>query len=72
MKRWILPALALGGVGWLLLSERGREVREKFSDQTEDWQDNLIRFSGHLQRKLEAVQSGLEQFQQAMRQGIGS
>ncbi len=72
MKRWILPALVLGGVGWLLLSDRGREVREKLSHQTENWQDNLLEFSCRVQQKLEAVQSGLEQFQQALRQDTAS
>lgn len=72
MKRWILPALAVGGLGWLLLTDSGREVREKLSDHTEDWQDNLLHFSSRLQQKLDAVQSGLEQFQHALRQGSGS
>jgi hypothetical protein len=63
MRRWYVPltVLGLGGLGALLLSERGRtKVRELFS-RVQDAPDSLLELNDTLQAELERIQAALDE-----------
>lgn len=59
MKSWILPAIAVGAVVFLM-TKRGRELQDEFSDNFGDWLDSIIRSSRRLQQTLEHLQTAVE------------
>jgi hypothetical protein len=69
MKPWILPALAVGAVVFLL-TKPGRDLQEEIGDHFEDWVDGLIRSNHRLQQTLGRVQTVLERCNRTLEQGV--
>ncbi|MGH9535515.1 MAG: hypothetical protein ACRD2E_11730 [Terriglobales bacterium] len=65
MKRWIIPAIAVG-VAIFLLTERGRDAQDKVSSNLGDWVDKLLRINQAVQDKLQKAQGALEHFDRAL------
>ena len=59
MKAWILPAVAVGAVVFLM-SKPGRELQEQIGDNLGDWADDLVRSNRRLQQTLSQLQTLLE------------
>lgn len=59
MSKWILPAIAVGVVVFLM-TKQGRELQEQISDNLGDWVDNLNESGRKLSHTLAKVQSVLE------------
>ena len=70
MKSWILPAIAVGAVVFLM-SKPGRELQEEIGDNIGDWADNLIRSTTRLQRTLSQVQTMLDRCARSLQQVAG-
>ena len=70
MKRWILPAAAVGVVIFLM-TRPGRELQEEISDNFGDWMDTVLRSSTHLQHTLAQVQRALERCNRSLEQAAG-
>lgn len=66
-KSWILPAVAVGVVVFLM-SRRGRDLQEQLGDHFDDWMENLMRSSHRLQHTLGQVQTILERCNRTMQQ----
>ena len=68
MRRWFLPltVLGLGGVGALLLSERGRgklrELWQQFQNTPEGWQD----LNDGVQSELDRIQVALDRISESI------
>ncbi|HZT74956.1 MAG TPA: YtxH domain-containing protein [Terriglobales bacterium] len=67
MKRWVIPAVAIG-IAIFLLTDKGRETQEKLSTNVGDWVDKLLRINETVQEKLQQTQSALEHFSHALRE----
>ncbi len=70
MKRWILPAVAVG-VGVFLMTDKGRRTQEHLAESFHGWCDSLVHFNETLQQRLGQAHSTLEQFNRAL-QGLSS
>ena len=62
MRRWYLPltVLGLGGVGALLLSERGRSALRTMLDSLWQAPDHLLDWDGSLESELDRIQAALD------------
>jgi hypothetical protein len=62
MRRWYLPltVLGLGGVGALLLTERGRSVLRRALEQFWEAPDELLDWNGSLENELDRIQDALD------------
>ena len=62
MRRWYVPltVLGLGGVGALLMSERGRAVLHKVLEKFWQAPDRLLEWNGNLDSELDRIQSALD------------
>ena len=62
MRRWYLPltVIGLGGVGALLLSERGRIVLQKILQGFWQSPDRLLDWNGSLENELDRIQAALD------------
>lgn len=67
MKSWILPALAVGTVVFLM-TRPGRDLQEEISDNFSDWVDNVVHASVRLQRALQQAQTVLERCNRTLQQ----
>lgn len=67
MKRWILPAVAVG-TAVFLMTRQGRDLQDRIASNLNDWCDDLIRSNRNVQDKLAQLQSALEHFNRAMRE----
>ncbi|MGH9540504.1 MAG: hypothetical protein ACRD2H_01305 [Terriglobales bacterium] len=67
MKRWVIPAVAIG-IAIFLLTDTGRETQEKLSTNVGDWVDKLLRINEKVQEKLQQTQSALEHFSRALQE----
>lgn len=67
MKTWILPAIAVGAVVFLM-TKPGRELQEQISDNFGDWADNLIRSNHRLLQTLSRLQTVVERFNRTLQQ----
>ncbi len=70
MKRWILPAAAVGVVIFLM-TRPGRELQEEISDNFGDWMDTVLRASNRVQHTLAQVQRTLERCNRSLEQAAG-
>jgi hypothetical protein len=66
-KSWIMPAVAVGLVVFLM-SPRGRDLQEELGDHFGDWMDNLMRASHRLQNTLGQLQTVLERCNRTLQQ----
>lgn len=66
MRRWYVPLtiMGVGGLGALLLSERGRAVLQKLMEKAPerllDWNDNLQDELDHIQMALDQIAESLD------------
>lgn len=67
MKRWLIPAVAIG-IAVFLLTDKGRETQERLSSNVGDWVDKLLRINEKVQEKLQQTQSALEHFSRALQE----
>ena len=70
MKSWILPAIAVTAVIFLM-SKPGRELQEQISDNLGDWADDLMRSNQRLQKSLGQLQSLLDRCNRTLEQVAG-
>jgi hypothetical protein len=63
MRRWYVPltVLGLGGIGALLLSERGRSAVRSIFDRFQQAPDRLQEFNDTLEGELDRIQAALDQ-----------
>ncbi len=63
MRRWYLPltVLGLGGVGAILLSERGRSVLRGLFEKLERAPERFLELNDDLQSELDSIRSALDQ-----------
>jgi len=63
MRRWYVPltVLGIGGIGALLLSERGRAVLHKVLEKFWEAPDRLLEWNDSLQNELDCIQTALDQ-----------
>jgi len=62
MRRWYVPltVLGIGGIGALLLSERGRAVLHKALEKFWEAPDRLLEWNDSLQNELDRIQTSLD------------
>jgi len=65
MKRWIVPAAAVG-VTVFLMTDRGRKVQKKVIAQLDGWLNRLQNVSETLQERLEKVHGAVENVHRAL------
>lgn len=68
MRRWYLPltVLGLGGLGALLLSERGRNALREIFERFQEAPDRLLELNDTLQSELDRIQSALDQIAESL------
>ena len=61
MNKWLVPlaVLGVGGVGVLVLSERGRVVLRGLFERIEDTPDRIADWNDRAQREIERIQTAL-------------
>jgi hypothetical protein len=68
MRRWFLPltVIGLGGVGALLMSERGRgklrDLWQRFQDSPDGWQG----LNDNVQSELDRIQASLDRISESI------
>lgn len=68
MRRWYVPltVLGLGGVGALLMSERGRAVLHKGLEKFWQAPDRLLEWNDNLEGELDRIQSALDRIAESI------
>jgi len=68
MRRWYVPLtiLGLGGVGALLLSERGRAALHKALEKFWQAPDRLLEWNDSLQGELDHIQTALDRIAESL------
>lgn len=65
MKRWILPAAAVGAAVFLM-TRRGRRLRERVTESVGDWGEMVLHSSQRVQDLLGDLQAGVSRFNQVL------
>ena len=62
MRRWYVPltVLGVGGVGALLLTDRGRRVLSKLVESFWQAPDRLLEWNDNVQNELDRIQQALD------------
>ncbi len=62
MRRWYVPltVLGLGGIGALLLSDRGRTALRRLLENFQQAPDRLLELNDSFQGELDRIQSALD------------
>ena len=68
MRRWFVPltVLGLGGVGAILLSERGRTVLRGLFEKFAQAPERLLELNDTLQAELDRIQAALDQIAESL------
>ena len=68
MRRWYVPltVLGLGGIGALLLTERGRAVLRTMIERFQQAPDKLLEMNDTLQSELDRIQAALDQIAESL------
>lgn len=68
MKKWFLPltVLGLGGLGAIVLSERGRKALLWAMERLDEAPDRFSEWNESAQRELERIQSSLNQLAETL------
>ncbi len=68
MRRWYVPLtiMGVGGLGALLLSERGRAVLQKLMEKIWQAPDRLLDWNDNLQDELDHIQMALDQIAESL------
>ncbi len=61
MRRWYVPitVLGLGGIGALLMTERGRNVLQKLMQRVWQAPETLLDWDGSLESELDRIQTAV-------------
>lgn len=62
MKKWYMPlaVLGIGGLGALLLSDRGRQALRWVSENFERHQDTILEWNEAAERKIDRLEEALD------------
>ncbi len=68
MRRWYVPltVLGLGGIGALLLTERGRTTLRTLLERFQQAPDKLQEMNDTLQSELDRIQAALDQISESI------
>jgi hypothetical protein len=68
MRRWYVPltVLGLGGIGALLLTERGRASLRALLERFQQAPDKLLEMNDTLQSEMDRIQDALDQIAEAI------
>ena len=68
MRRWYvsLTVIGLGGIGALLLTERGRATLHKLLEKFWEAPDRLLEWNDNLQGELDRIQTALDQIAESI------
>ncbi len=68
MKKVVVPltVLGLGGLGWLFLTERGRQVLAWVGENIERGPERLLEWNEAAQRELDRIQTALNRVQESL------
>ena len=68
MRRWYVPltVLGVGGIGALLLSERGRAALRALFERFEEAPESLLDLNDTIQNELDRIQSALDQIAESL------
>ena len=68
MRRWYVPltVLGLGGIGALLLTERGRATLRALVERFQHAPDKLLEMNDTLQSELDRIQAALDQIAESI------
>jgi hypothetical protein len=63
MRKWTMPLtlLGLGGIGYLVLSERGQQVLRWMAENVRRGPDKFLEWNEAAQRELDRIQATLNQ-----------
>ena len=61
-----LTLVGLGGLGWLLLSDRGRQVLRWVAENVQHGPDRLLEWNEAAQRELDRIQSALNRVAESL------
>ena len=68
MRRWYVPltVVGLGGIGALLMTERGRALLRNAFERFQQAPDKLLEINDTLQVELDRIQSALDQIAESL------
>lgn len=61
-----LTLVGLGGLGWLLLTDRGREVLRWITENLQRGPDRLLEWNEAAQRELDRIQTALNRVAESL------
>ncbi len=61
-----LTLVGLGGLGWLLLTDRGREVLRWITENMQRGPDRLLEWNEAAQRELDRIQTALNRVAESL------
>lgn len=61
-----LTLVGLGGLGWLLLSDRGRQVLHWMNENLQHGPDRLLEWNEAAQRELDRIQTALNRVAESL------
>lgn len=69
MRKWAVPlaVLGVGGVGALMLSERGRRAIRWLSYRMQEAPDRIVEWSETTQTELDKIQSAINELAESLR-----
>ena len=68
MRRWYLPltVVGVGGLGWLLLTERGRNALRWALEHVHEAPERFLEWNEAAQRELDHIQSALNRVSESL------
>ncbi len=71
MRKWTMPLtlLGLGGLGYLLLSDRGRQALRWVAENVSRGPDKFLEWNEAAQRELDHIQSALNRVAESLQAG---
>jgi hypothetical protein len=72
MRNWLFPltVLGLGGIGALVLSERGRETLHNIVSNIDEAPEKFADLNDTVQRELASIESALNQLAESLHAGF--
>ncbi len=72
MRRWYVPltVIGLGGIGALLMTERGRMALHKILEKFWQAPDRLLEWNGSLESELDRIQAALDRIAESIDPGL--
>lgn len=71
MRKWTMPLtlLGLGGIGYLLLSERGRQALRWVAENVSRGPEKFLEWNEAAQRELDHIQAALNRVAESLQVG---